>query len=97
KGEEVCLDETFRSLSWVKKYARRGAEVNLTLEKGERRIAEIVTLVQHCGAVIECVRLREPSLEDVFLHFTGHTIREQEAGAAERLRQAMMPRGRRRP
>jgi ABC-2 type transport system ATP-binding protein len=96
KGQESRLDETFRALPWVKKYARCGSEVNLTLEKGERRIAEIVTLAQQCGAAVECVRLREPSLEDVFLHFTGHTIREQEAGAAERFRQ-MIPRGRRRP
>ncbi|MBN1938903.1 MAG: ATP-binding cassette domain-containing protein [Candidatus Aminicenantes bacterium] len=97
KGEEDCLDGTFRSLSWVKKFVRRGRDVNLTLENGERRIAEIVTLAQQCGATVESVRLREPSLEDVFLHFTGHTIREQEASSADRLRLMMPHRGGRRP
>jgi len=95
KGGESCLDESFRRLPWIKKFARHGSEVSLTLEKGERRIAEIVTMAQSCGASVECVRLREPSLEDVFLHFTGHTIREQEADTGDWMRQ-MMLRGRRR-
>ncbi len=96
KGNESCLDGSFPKLSWIKNYVRRGAEVTLTLERGERRIAEIVTLAQTCGTTVESVRLREPSLEDVFLHFTGHTIREQEAGWGERFRQMMFAHGRRR-
>jgi len=96
KGGEACLDETFGARPWVKKFARRGSEVTLTLEKGERRIAEIVTLAQQCGASVDCVRLREPSLEDVFLHFTGRTIREQEASMADRFRTMMSAHGRRR-
>jgi len=38
--------------------------------------------------------VRKPSLEDVFLHFTGSTIREREASVGERNR-AMMGIGRR--
>ncbi len=97
KGGEGCLDDSFRALSWIKKYVRREADISLTLDKGERRIAEIVTLAQQCGATVGSVRLREPSLEDVFLHFTGHSIREQEASPADRFRQMMPHHGRRRP
>ena len=42
------------------------------------------------GVAVNCVHLRKPSLEDVFLHFTGRTIREQEASAGERSRGQMM-------
>ena len=43
------------------------------------------------------VHLRKPSLEDVFLHFTGTTIREQEASQNERNREVLRRRmGRRR-
>ena len=44
---------------------------------------------------VSCVHLRKPSLEDVFLHFTGRTIREQEASQSERNRAMMMGHGRR--
>ncbi|MCX6565401.1 MAG: ATP-binding cassette domain-containing protein [Candidatus Aminicenantes bacterium] len=95
EGDTDVLDKAFTSLDGVKKYVRRGEVVNLTVEKGERRIPEIVTLAQQNGIAVACVHLRKPSLEDVFLHFTGHTIREQEAGIVERNR-GMMTRRRRR-
>ena len=63
------------------------------MEKGERRIAELVVLAQQMGVTVNCVNLRKPSLEDVFLHFTGRTIREQEANQSERNRAMMMGHG----
>jgi ABC-2 type transport system ATP-binding protein len=65
------------------------------MERGERRIPELVMLAQQKGAAVNCVNLRKPSLEDVFLHFTGRTIREQEANQSERNRAVMMAHGRR--
>jgi ABC-2 type transport system ATP-binding protein len=60
------------------------------MERGERRIAELIVMAQQFGVVVNCVNLRKPSLEDVFLHFTGRTIREQEANLSERNRAVMM-------
>jgi ABC-2 type transport system ATP-binding protein len=65
------------------------------MERGERRIPELVMLASEKGLAVNCVNLRKPSLEDVFLHFTGRTIREQEASPAERNRGMMMGHGRR--
>jgi ABC-2 type transport system ATP-binding protein len=38
------------------------------------------------------VNLRKPSLEDVFLYFTGKTIREEEASQSDRIRSIMRSR-----
>jgi ABC-2 type transport system ATP-binding protein len=65
------------------------------MDRGERRIPELVALAQELGAVVSCVHLRKPSLEDVFLHFTGRTIRDEEISGAERSRGMMNPHGRR--
>ena len=65
------------------------------MERGERRIPELVVLAREKGVAVNCVHLRKPSLEDVFLHFTGRTIREQEASQSERNRAMMMGHGRR--
>jgi ABC-2 type transport system ATP-binding protein len=50
-------------------------------------------MAQEHGVTVTCVNLHKPSLEDVFLHFTGRTIREHEADQSERLRAAMRRHG----
>jgi ABC-2 type transport system ATP-binding protein len=82
---------------WIKRSKLHEDVLSLTVEKGERRIPELVMLAQEKGVTINSVNLRKPSLEDVFLHFTGRTIREQEASASERNRAMVFRQGRRRP
>ena len=95
EGDPVAFEAALKSLDWIKKYQRREDALNLTMEKGERRIPELVNLAQDNGVTVACVHLRKPSLEDVFLHFTGRTIREQDANVGERNRSRMMGHGRR--
>jgi ABC-2 type transport system ATP-binding protein len=78
-----------KSLEWIKTLARHNHNLSLTLERGERRIPELINLATQHDVNVTCVHLRKPSLEDVFLHFTGRTIREEEASQAEKNR-AMM-------
>jgi ABC-2 type transport system ATP-binding protein len=85
---EPFLNEV-KTLDWIKTFSRHDDVLNLTMEKGERRIPELVTIAQGDGLTVNCVHLRKPSLEDVFLHFTGRTIRDQEANASERFRMRM--------
>jgi ABC-2 type transport system ATP-binding protein len=94
-GDPAAFLDEFRDVDWVKTRNLHEGEVVLTMERGERRIPEIVLLAQSKGLVVTSVHLRKPSLEDVFLHFTGRTIREREAGSAERNRAMMMGHGRR--
>lgn len=42
---------------------------------------------------IESVEIHEPSLEDVFVHLTGHSIREEEASSNEQAKTSMQHRG----
>jgi len=94
-GDPALFLEEFRDIDWVKTRSLHEGGLVLTMERGERRIPEIVLLAQQKGLAVTCVHLRKPSLEDVFLHFTGRTIREREAGTAERNRAMMMGHGRR--
>jgi ABC-2 type transport system ATP-binding protein len=67
-----------QALPWVKSLKRHDDVLNLGMEHGERRIPELVQLAQRSGAAIHSVNLHKPSLEDVFLNFTGRTIRDEE-------------------
>ncbi len=77
---ENFLDQ-LNNFDWVEKISETDGEINLSVQQGETRIPEIVNLAQKTGTKINSVNLREPTLEDVFLQYTGRTIRTQDGGA----------------
>jgi len=89
EGDDGNLITHLKKLDWIETLTKHEGVLSLTLEKGERRIPELITAAQNHDVKVACVHLRKPSLEDVFLHYTGRTIRDQEASQSERNR-AMM-------
>jgi ABC-2 type transport system ATP-binding protein len=74
-------------IPWVKAAKEHNGEVSVTVEMGERRVPELVSIANGHGIHVNSVLLRKPSLEDVFIHFTGRTIREREVTASESRRE----------
>lgn len=68
-----------RKMKCIKVASRNGNIINLTVSQGERKIPGIIEIAKKSGIKVESVSLRKPSLEDVFLHFTGRSIREIES------------------
>ena len=93
EGGAAPLLERLKHTDWVKSASLHEDKLVMTMEKGERRIPELIQEAQKAGAEVVCVSLHKPSLEDVFLHFTGRTIREQDAQDSGR-RRMMHGRGR---
>ncbi|MFQ6109534.1 MAG: ATP-binding cassette domain-containing protein [Candidatus Aminicenantales bacterium] len=97
EGNMDVLVSHLGRLNWIKTINSHNNNISLTMERGERRIPEIIQMAHKSGVSVLCVHLRKPSLEDVFLNFTGRTIREQELSHSERSRQMLRMRmGRRR-
>lgn len=95
EGDASGLIRRLRNLDWVKNLSERGNVLGLTMQNGERRIPEIIGLAQNSRVQVVCVDLHKPSLEDVFLHFTGRRIRPQELSVSDRNRDRMRERQRR--
>ncbi|MFA5406256.1 MAG: ATP-binding cassette domain-containing protein [Candidatus Nanoarchaeia archaeon] len=74
-----CIKE-----KWIKKIKQHDNFVNITATNGDKRIPRLISLASGSKVIVKSVNLRKPSLEDVFLHHTGRTIREQEASVTER-------------
>ncbi len=53
--------------------------LTILVKSGAEAVPRIVELVNENGGKIRTVTLREPTLDDVFLHFTGRSIREDTA------------------
>jgi len=62
------------------------ARLNLVVDEGAHRIPEIVKIADEAGIALDSVELREPTLDDVFLSFTGRGIREEKGSFVEMVR-----------
>jgi len=85
-AETTKLVRLLKKLKWAKSVKQYDGSLCVTMEHGEKRIPEIILIAQKAGIKVNSVNLHEPSLEDVFIHYTGKTIRDQEAEGSDRAR-----------
>ena len=64
---------------WIKNTKIHDSFITLGVEKGEEKIPVVIEIAQSLGIRIKSISLRKPTLDDVFLSFTGRTIRDGEA------------------
>ena len=64
---------------WIKNTKQHDTYITIGVEKGEEKIPEVIFLAQKLGIKIRSINVRKPTLDDVFISFTGRTIRDQEA------------------
>jgi ABC-2 type transport system ATP-binding protein len=83
REKEAGFIEKLKELDWVKSAEEYSNSILLNVESGEGRVADLVDFADKHGFVITSIDEHEPSLEDVFVHFTGRTIREAEGGVKE--------------
>ncbi|MFH2107298.1 MAG: ATP-binding cassette domain-containing protein [Chrysiogenia bacterium] len=75
-GGGVLVD-ILKKTDWIKAIKQHNGQLSLTMEQGDKRIPELMNLALQTGTNVHSVNLRKPSLEDVFLNFTGRIIREK--------------------
>jgi ABC-2 type transport system ATP-binding protein len=86
--EPAKIVETLKE-SWINRMDTHDGEVVISLRNAEQHLSTIVTLLVSHQIPISSISIHKPTLEDVFLSFTGKSIREQDAGTAEIMRQQM--------
>lgn len=72
---------------WVKAVRSRDGLADITVNNGEAHIPEILRLMEHAGLRALSLTLKKPTLEDVFIHHTGRSIRDETADNVDRMRQ----------
>jgi ABC-2 type transport system ATP-binding protein len=70
------FEEVLRGIDGVKSVNVVNGGFELNVEKGEEKIPEIVAVSQKNSITIRSISVRRPTLEDVFIQFTGRKIRE---------------------
>jgi ABC-2 type transport system ATP-binding protein len=65
--------------------SKKHNEVFITVKNGEREIPHVLALASGAGISIASVSLRKPTLDDVFIHYTGRAIRDKEVTEVEKV------------
>jgi ABC-2 type transport system ATP-binding protein len=71
---------------WVSRIEQHDRQVIISLRNAEQHVGNIVTLLNREKIAIESISIHKPTLEDVFLSFTGKTIRDEEADGKANMR-----------
>jgi ABC-2 type transport system ATP-binding protein len=75
--------EMVKKLDWVKSAEEYSNSLLLSVESGGGRVFDLIDFADENGFEIVNIDEHKPSLEDVFVHFTGKTIREAEGSVKE--------------
>lgn len=85
KGDVVSLKvdkitpiiiKNLRSIKGVSEVKSSGTEARIITTKAEEKLQKIVEAVKKSKAEIQAISVHKPSLEDVFLYYTGKEMRE---------------------
>ncbi|MFO7872053.1 MAG: ATP-binding cassette domain-containing protein [Candidatus Undinarchaeales archaeon] len=82
KDNKKFIDK-LKKTKWIKKLKEHDGHLDITTKNADKRITKIIELAGKNNIEIETLTINKPTLEEVFLHFTGKTIREKEANEAE--------------
>ena len=72
------LKERLEEEDWIKNIKQHDSSLTLGVERGEEKIPLIVEMAQKLDIRIKSISVRKPTLDDVFLHFTGRRMRDNE-------------------
>lgn len=82
------------SIPWIEKMERYDGFFSIALHDVEDHLSDLMKMLISSGISITSVSIHKPTLEDVFLHYTGRTIRNEEAGSKDHMRMAIRARRR---
>ncbi|MBN2487538.1 MAG: ATP-binding cassette domain-containing protein [Methanosarcinaceae archaeon] len=83
-----------REKEWVRDIVQNDRMLDVVISDHETNIPDIFQTASKLGIGISSIKISKPSLEDVFIHLTGSTIREQEGSRKtakqDRMRRRML-------
>jgi len=77
-NSELCSD-SLKKEKWVESIKTVNSNIIIGTKEVEKKLPVIVKMAENHNVEIKTIDIRKPTLEDVFLHYTGRKIREEEA------------------
>ncbi|MCJ7523118.1 MAG: ATP-binding cassette domain-containing protein [Dehalococcoidia bacterium] len=77
QGNSAEFIEKVRGLSFVQTLTTGEDLIQIGVDSGNRRLAEVVSVANSSGFTVEDISVTKPSLGDVFLKYTGRELRDK--------------------
>ncbi len=77
-SNQKLLNE-LKQKEWVKKTETYDNQITLGVEQGDEKIPIIIELARQYDIKIKSISVRQPTLDDVFISYTGRTMRDEES------------------
>jgi ABC-2 type transport system ATP-binding protein len=71
------LSDRLEKEAWINNVKQHDSFLTLGVEKGEEKIPVIFEIARILDVKIKSISVRKPTLDDVFLHFTGRSMRDE--------------------
>ncbi len=91
-SDQEGLRRRLEGMDWVIHSALVDGLLNLTVTEGEAAIPRVMEVARSAGISVKSIGLQKPTLEDVFIHYTGKRIREEQGSAKDRMRDLLRSR-----
>ena len=78
---ETCYD-FLKNEQWVESIKMNGPTITIGTKEAEKKLPSILRLAERSNIEVNSIDVRKPTLEDVFLHYTGRKIRDEEANGS---------------
>jgi ABC-2 type transport system ATP-binding protein len=80
------LEAAVKGLEWVKKAKIDDGAISLSVAQAEKKILKIMDITRENKIEVQSIGMHKPTLDDVFLHYTGRTIREEAVTGKDAMR-----------
>jgi ABC-2 type transport system ATP-binding protein len=74
------LSAKLKETNFVKDMKEQKGELKLVVKDGDKIVPRVMEIAASSGIHVESMSIHEPTLEDVFMHYTGHEIRGEGGG-----------------
>jgi len=83
EGKTAEARRVIEGLAGVREVRAEGRQLRSRVESGARAIPQILSALDRTGIAVEAVDSHRPSLDDVYLHFTGRHFRSEDEASTE--------------
>jgi ABC-2 type transport system ATP-binding protein len=84
--DSAAMEKAAKKLEWVKGTKMDDGSLSIRVEQGEKRILDLMDVARAGRIIITSISMHKPTLDDVFLHYTGSSIRAEAASAKDSMR-----------
>ena len=77
-SDSARLQQRLRQESWISNIKPHDSWLTFGVERGEEKIPVVFEVARAANVTITSIDVRRPTLDDVFLYYTGRSMREQD-------------------